>query len=120
MPSKPKKPCGYPSCPALTDRRYCPEHQRLWSWQYEHYGREPGRGKRYGSAWARIRAAFLCANPLCALCKSDGRITPAELVHHKRKLTNGGTNDWVNLQALCQSCHSRLHAQHGDYFGREK
>ena len=26
MPTKPKHPCGYPGCPNLTDRRYCPEH----------------------------------------------------------------------------------------------
>ncbi len=26
LPSKPKKPCAYPSCPALVTGRYCEEH----------------------------------------------------------------------------------------------
>jgi 5-methylcytosine-specific restriction protein A len=38
------------------------------------------------------------------------------LVHHKSRLTDGGTNDWTNLQALCREYHSRLHAKQGDYF----
>jgi 5-methylcytosine-specific restriction protein A len=38
------------------------------------------------------------------------------MVHHKVRLTDGGTNDWNNLQALCTECHSRLHAERGDYF----
>ncbi|GHU82242.1 hypothetical protein FACS1894196_0250 [Clostridia bacterium] len=50
------------------------------------------------------------------MCKKDDRLVPAELVHHKRKLTDGGTNDWDNLQSMCQVCHSRLHAKQGDYF----
>jgi 5-methylcytosine-specific restriction protein A len=36
------------------------------------------------------------------------------LVHHKQKLSNGGTNDYKNLQALCQLCHSSLHARQND------
>jgi 5-methylcytosine-specific restriction protein A len=84
--------------------------------RYNHAGRDPDSNKRYGRAWTRIRTAFLSANPLCVVCKEQGRLTPATLVHHKRKLTDGGTNDWANLQALCSECHSRLHAEQGDYF----
>ena len=28
VPSKPKKPCAYPGCPALVTGRYCEEHAR--------------------------------------------------------------------------------------------
>ena len=27
MPTKPKRPCGYPGCPNLTDSQYCEEHR---------------------------------------------------------------------------------------------
>jgi len=116
MPYKARKPCTYPGCPKLTTGRYCEEHAKTEAKRYNQYNRDPGSNKRYGRSWARIRAAFLSANPLCELCKQDGRLTPATLVHHKRKLTDGGTNDWNNLQALCQECHSRLHAKQGDSF----
>jgi 5-methylcytosine-specific restriction protein A len=46
----------------------------------------------------------------------NGKLAAAETVHHKRKMSDGGTNDWDNLQALCSSCHSSLHAGQGDYF----
>jgi 5-methylcytosine-specific restriction protein A len=116
MPYKAKKPCAYQGCPNLTGGRYCEEHAKLAAKQYNQYSRDPATNKRYGRSWARIRAAFLSANPLCERCKRDGRLTPAEMVHHKVRLTDGGTNDWNNLMALCTECHSRLHAEQGDYF----
>lgn len=116
MPHKPQKPCTHLGCPELTRGRYCETHAREEAKRYNYYDRDPETNKRYGGAWEKIRAAFLSANPLCALCWREGRLTPATLVHHKRKLTSGGTNDRSNLQALCSGCHSRLHAKQGDYF----
>ena len=46
--------------------------------------------------------------PLCEQCKSEGRLTAAEEVHHILPLANGGTNDEGNLMALCKSCHSSI------------
>ena len=116
MPYKPKKPCTYQGCPKLTYKRYCQTHAKQEAKRYNRYERDPNSNKRYGGAWKKIRAAFLSANPLCDICKQDGRLTSATLVHHKVKLTGGGANDWNNLQALCGECHSRLHGQLGDYF----
>ena len=116
MPYKARKPCAHPGCPNLTHSRYCEEHAKEEAQRYNRYGRDPETGKRYGAAWQKLRAAFLSAHPLCEMCKSEGRLTPATLVHHRRKLTDGGTNDWANLQALCLECHSRLHGRQGDYF----
>ena len=116
MPYKPKKPCSHPGCPKLTDGRFCEEHAKEEAKRCNRYDRDPNSNKRYGRLWAKIRAAFLSTNPLCEMCKADGRYKPAELVHHRRKLTDGGTNDLANLQALCLECHSRLHAKKGDYF----
>ena len=39
---------------------------------------------------------------------SEGRLTPAEEVHHILPLASGGTNDEGNLMALCKSCHSSI------------
>jgi 5-methylcytosine-specific restriction protein A len=116
VPYKAKKPCASQGCRNLTGGRYCEEHAKQEAKRYNQYDRDPNSNKRYGRSWARIRAAFLSANPLCERCKRDGRLTPAEMAHHKVRLTDGGTNDWNNLQALCQECHSRLHAERGDYF----
>ena len=119
MPRKPKHPCAYPGCPELVEHgaRYCPEHQVMVNKDYERYGRDREAKKRYGYQWRKIRARQLAAFPLCERCKTLGRVTPATLVHHKIPLTQGGTNDPGNLQSLCQSCHSKIHAEHGDRWG---
>ena len=116
VPYKAKKPCANPGCSKLTNGRYCEEHAKVEAKRYNRSDRDPDSNKRYGRSWKQIRASFLSANPLCVMCQHDGRLTPATLAHHKVKLTDGGTNDWSNLMALCQECHSRLHAQQGDYF----
>lgn len=116
MPIKPQKPCAHHGCPRLVSSRYCPEHAKAEAARYNRYGRDRERDKYYGGPWKKIRAAYISAYPLCELCRDDGRLTPAAIVHHKMKLTDGGTNDWDNLQALCSECHSRLHAKRGDYF----
>ena len=118
MPYKPKKPCAHRGCPELTGSRYCDTHAKQYAREYEKHHRDSAAAKRYGSQWRKIRAAFLSANPLCEICKSEGRFAPADTVHHKKTLADGGTNDWENLQALCSPCHSRLHSKQGDRRGR--
>ena len=108
MPYKPKRPCSYPSCVRLVDGRYCDEHMLIVERQYNHYLRSPDTNKRYGRAWKKLRARFLLQHPLCEQCKREGRLTPAEEVHHILSLANGGTNGESNLMALCKSCHSRF------------
>ena len=108
MPKKPKRPCSYPGCGRLTDDQYCGEHKHSIERQYNRYLRDPDTNKRYGRAWKKLRARFLLLHPLCEHCKSEGRITAAEEVHHILPLANGGTNDVRNLMALCKSCHSRI------------
>jgi 5-methylcytosine-specific restriction protein A len=116
VPYKPKHPCAYGGCRELTTDRYCEQHRKDETKRYNKYDRDPASNKRYSGSWKQISKAYRQANPLCELCLADGQLVPADLVHHKRKLTDGGTNDRSNLQALCQECHSRLHAERGDYF----
>ena len=108
MPYKPKRPCSYPGCGRLTDGRYCDEHRQIAEHQYNRYLRDPDTNKRYGIAWRRIRRIYIQAHPLCEQCMSEGRLTPAEEVHHILPLASGGTNDEGNLMALCMSCHSKI------------
>ncbi len=114
MPYKPKRPCSYPGCPELTDGRFCEKHAKEESKHYEQYDRDPAIHKRYGRAWKRIRDRYISIHPLCEQCMKEGRITPAEEVHHILPLSHGGTHSEDNLMALCKPCHSRITAEMGD------
>ena len=89
MPYRPKRPCSYPGCSRLTDGRYCEEHTQIAGRQYNKYQRDPDTNQRYGRAWRRIRARYIQAHPLCEQCQSEGRLTPAEEVHHILPLADG-------------------------------
>lgn len=114
MPRKPKRPCSHPGCPRLTDGRFCEEHQKQENKRYEKYDRDPAMRRRYGRTWKRIRDRHIAEHPLCEVCKKQGRITPAEEVHHIKPLSQGGTHDDSNLMSLCKECHSRITAKEGD------
>ena len=109
---KPKRPCSHPGCGRLTDGRYCEEHRQIAERQYNKYLRDPDTNKRYGRAWKKIRAPFLLRHPLCEQCLSEGRLTPAEEVHHILPLASVGTSDEGNLISLCKSCHSKITIGH--------
>ena len=109
MPRKPKRPCRYPSCAKLTDGMYCEEHAKLMNSHYNKFSRGYDSNKRYGGAWKKIRDRYIKAHPLCERCLSEGRYTPAVLVHHKKPLADGGTNEESNLMSLCFSCHEEIH-----------
>jgi 5-methylcytosine-specific restriction protein A len=117
MPIKPKRPCGRTGCPNLTDNYYCTEHTKQNARRYNKQDRSPDSNKRYGRPWKKVRAVFLSTNPICELCKKAGKLTPAIIVHHKTKITDGGTNEDNNLMALCAPCHSKLHTEQGDRWG---
>lgn len=71
----------------------------------------------YGSqAWKDCREAYTkSVGGLCELCKKEGMITPAEVVHHKKHITPKNVSDpkvtlsWSNLQALCRRHHEEVH-----------
>lgn len=114
MPSRPKRPCSYPGCPALTDGQYCEAHRKQARRQYDKYERDPDINKTYGRAWKRIRDRYVAEHPLCELCLQEGRLTPVQEVHHKLPLSQGGTHAKDNLMSLCQSCHTKIHLELGD------
>ena len=112
MPRKAKRPCRFKNCPALTDSAsgYCSRHEKIISSNYNRYGRTPEAKKRYGYQWRKLRAFFLAQNPLCEMCKRQGKFTAATEVHHVKPLADGGSNDFENLMPLCKSCHSKITA----------
>ena len=117
MPKKPKRPCSYPGCPKLTDRRFCEEHAKAEAKRYEKYDRDPSVRRRYGRTWKCIRDSYAQHHPLCEACLKNGRLVATEEVHHKTPLSEGGTHAKENLVALCKSCHARIHAVRGDRWG---
>lgn len=64
-----------------------------------------------GTAWRKLRLAFLNENPLCAECLKRGDHVPALIVHHKIERLEDADKalDWGNLEALCSPCHTRHH-----------
>ena len=108
MPYKPKKPCAFPSCPNLTDKRYCDIHAKQMNREYNLYRRDPAHKDRYGSAWRKIRDLYISKHPLCERCLERGFYTPADEVHHVRPLDSGGDNSDDNLMSLCKHCHTSI------------
>jgi 5-methylcytosine-specific restriction protein A len=120
LPRKPKKPCRYPGCPALTAKRYCSEHQRQVDKEYNRNHR-PYK-KLYNSArWQRLRKWFLSKHPLCTECERQTRITPATVVDHIKPHQGDPELFWDenNLQALCKPCHDRKTAREDGRWGKK-
>ena len=109
MPRKPKRACKFPGCPNLTCGEYCNAHTKIARDNYNRLERSPDVNKRYGREWRIIRARYVALHPLCEMCLKEGRLTPVEEVHHKKPVSQGGTNDFENLMSLCQSCHTKIH-----------
>ena len=113
MPRKPKKPCAFPGCPELTDKRFCEKHQKQENARYEKYDRDPAVRRRYGRAWKRIRDSYVKTHPFCEECYKKGIVVPVEEVHHKIPLADGGTHERSNLISLCRNCHLKAHGERG-------
>ena len=64
-------------------------------------GKDWGRAR--GGTWTRTATLHKACNPRCARC---GSIVDLETDHIK-PLHKGGSNEWHNLQSLCQPCHQR-------------
>jgi len=92
--------------------RFCAEHQA------EEYRRQDARRgtpseRGYDARWREISARILEERPICERC---GRAR-STVVHHIITKRDGGSDDDVNLQALCALCHAQVHAAAGSLFG---
>lgn len=76
------------------------------------------RKRLYAStAWRALRQAQLLANPLCVMCKEEGRLTAASVVDHIKPWRGDLAlfYDAGNLQSLCKLHHdsSKQRAEKG-------
>ncbi len=121
MPLKPKTPCCYPNCPALTDDRYCPQHERDRKRQADARRKDDPLRRLYGTArWKRLRSQVLREEPLCRDCRAEGHVeASAEVDHIVPARRGGGFFDRANLQGLCHPHHSRKTASEDGGFGND-
>lgn len=75
----------------------------------EHRPHAAQRG--YDALWRKLRVMYLREHPLCVTCTLAGLTVAASEVDHIIPKRNGGSNDTMNLQALCKSCHSKKTAK---------
>ena len=63
--------------------------------------------------WKHLRSQVLiAAGYLCERCAKEGRRVPANLVHHKKPIREGGLPfEAGNLEALCSACHEGTHIE---------
>ena len=80
---------------------------------YDRTGRDSNKKAFYNSpAWVKLRTLKLSQAPMCERCIRDNRLVEATVVHHKVEIDADPSLrlDIDNLESLCASCHSRLHA----------
>lgn len=79
-------------------------------------GQDFAKGLYNSKRWQRTRDAYKkSVGNLCERCLAKGLIVPAEIVHHKVKLTPNNIHDpdialsFNNLEAVCRNCHAEIH-----------
>ena len=102
MPTHPSTPCLASGCPnpAVRGGR-CEKHAQKYRQQSDQ-ARPSAAERGYDAKWRRVRAQFLRKHPECGVCGAE-----ATVVDHVLPLSQGGTNEWANLQPLCVRCHNR-------------
>ena len=76
------------------------------------------RQKAYQSKeWRALRDNWMKMHPLCEECLLEGKVTPAEDVHHVRSPFKDGVINYQllldknNLTSLCKKCHGNHHTK---------
>jgi 5-methylcytosine-specific restriction protein A len=70
-----------------------------------------------GRKLQKLRKALFQREPLCRVCKAEGRVTLATIRDHIVPLAEGGTDDDTNIQPLCRA-HSDVKTQREAQRGR--
>lgn len=111
--------CSHPGCTnkAVSGSYYCEQHQRK-KYGDRTNGDGDGEDRRsttkfqymYNRKWKGASRQWL-AMPEHSWCEKCGK--PSELVHHKIEHNGDWGLFWdrSNWQALCWSCHSKLHME---------
>lgn len=76
--------------------------QRGWSAE----GRGSAAQRGYGWAWQKLRDQVMARDcGLCLPCQARGLVSLASSVDHIVGKDQGGSDDPLNLQAICDPCH---------------
>jgi 5-methylcytosine-specific restriction protein A len=106
MPLKPRHPCSYPGCNALTAGGRCEQHRRK-AWE----GNNAELRRFKGRTLQRERDRLFNSNPLCVECERQGRVTVATIRDHIKPLAEGGLDVPENTQGLCKQCSDKKSQQ---------
>ena len=106
-------PCLEPGCPALTQGRRCPRHERAYASRPE---RQRAQAAYQTLEWRQLRAAVLVRDPICRECGQVPSSTAAHIVAR----ADGGQDTMANLRGLCGPCHSSETAERDGGFGNRK
>lgn len=71
---------------------------------WDHGGKTSSQ-RGYGAEWQKLRRQVLDDDPLCRVCREQGRTTLATAVDHIKPKAKGGTDAWDNLRPICDPCH---------------
>ena len=115
MPTKPRKPCRHPGCPALTDNGWCERHASERPKQKETLARKIRNTRLMKRVARQARYAHpLCSDPFGAHIKT-GVLPLAEQTHHVVSLADDPSRavDEDNLMPLCAECHEEIERRKG-------
>ena len=101
--------CRKVGCPGIVRAGVCSRCGPLRKQAHKLYDDRRGSAasRGYDRRWRAARAAFLRGEPLCVDCLADGFIVASSEAHHIVPVRDGGTNEEVNLMALCKTHHSQ-------------
>lgn len=106
MPYRPNIPCKHPGCGKLVayGQKYCDEHKPLHP-----EAKRSASSRGYTSKWQKESRRYLRDNPLCVMCKANGRFVEATVVDHIIPHRDNQKLFWDknNWQALCKPCHDK-------------
>jgi 5-methylcytosine-specific restriction protein A len=61
-----------------------------------------------GRRGVELRRRRLHDEPLCRICKDEGRVTASTVPDHITPLAQGGEDVDCNIRCLCDDCHDRV------------
>lgn len=126
------RPCANASCrtKVTVPERFCELHKDQSTKDYNTKIRYNSENEKYTkfyktTQWRNVRRAKLRQNPLCEVCANEGRMNPADMVHHIIELRTpilGWEHrlDLDNLQSICYACHNATEHEHSNNTKRYK
>lgn len=104
--------CRQPGCAELVEvPGYCEAHRRKVNREYSKSRPDRDEQAFYASnRWKELSKRYKKEHPFCISCEAKGIISPSTTTHHIKPIREGG-DPWAdsNMEALCASCHGKIH-----------